>query len=50
MKLIKKNDLQGFNEVSHKMISMFRQINAVTLVPFLEVFEISEKNGEYYFC
>lgn len=44
------NDLKKFNDVSHKMISMFRQINAVTLVPFLEVFETSEKIDSILFA
>ena len=39
----KSNDLHNFNRVSHKMISMFKQINATKLVPFLEVFETSIK-------
>ncbi|PKH49330.1 hybrid sensor histidine kinase/response regulator [Tenacibaculum sp. Bg11-29] len=44
------NDLKIFNDVSHKMISMFRQINAVTLVPFLEVFETGEKIDSILFA
>lgn len=44
------NDLKNFNDVSHKMISMYRQINAVTLVPFLEAFETSKKMDAILFA
>jgi response regulator RpfG family c-di-GMP phosphodiesterase len=44
------NDLKNFNDVSHKMISMYRQINAVALVPFLEAFETSKKMDSILFA
>ncbi|WBX77230.1 ATP-binding protein [Tenacibaculum ovolyticum] len=44
------NELKIFNDVSHKMISMFRQINAVALVPFLEVFETSKEIDDILFA
>ncbi|MCO7183796.1 ATP-binding protein [Tenacibaculum sp. IMCC1] len=41
--LVKNNDVQGFNDVSHKMLGMFRQLKATKLITFLEEFEVSKE-------
>ncbi|GFD72746.1 hybrid sensor histidine kinase/response regulator [Tenacibaculum sp. KUL113] len=41
--LVNNNDVQGFNDVSHKMLGMFRQLKATKLITFLEEFEVSKE-------
>jgi len=38
----KNNNIDMFNNVSHKMLSMFRQLDVKTIIPFLEMFEIDK--------
>ncbi|WP_428741312.1 ATP-binding protein [Tenacibaculum sp.] len=40
---ITKSDLQEFNNLSHKMLGMFKQLKATKLVDFLEEFEVSKE-------
>lgn len=37
------NELSDFKNLSHKMMSMFKQINVVELIPFLEMFETTKE-------
>ena len=39
---VKENNLQGFNNVSHKMLGMSKQLKATKLIAFLEEFEVSD--------
>ncbi|WP_281980756.1 ATP-binding protein [Tenacibaculum mesophilum] len=41
--LIDNNDAKGVNDVSHKMLGMFRQLKATKLITFLEEFEVSKE-------
>lgn len=41
--LIDNNDAKGVNDVSHKMLGMFRQLKATRLITFLEEFEVSKE-------
>ncbi|MCG7501264.1 ATP-binding protein [Tenacibaculum sp. Mcav3-52] len=41
--LVNNNDVQGFNDVSHKMLGMFRQLKATRVITFLEEFEVSKE-------
>ena len=40
---VEKNELQELNNVSHKMLGMFKQLKATKLVVFLEEFEVSKE-------
>ncbi|REH46435.1 signal transduction histidine kinase [Tenacibaculum gallaicum] len=40
---VKKDDLQGVNNVSHKMLGMFKQLKATKLITFLEKFEVDKE-------
>lgn len=42
-KFMNKNDLQGFNAISHKMLGMSKQLKATKLITFLEEFEVSKE-------
>ena len=42
-KVGKNNDVKTINDVSHKMLSMFRQLEVKTIIPFLEEFETTKK-------
>ncbi|MDO6802185.1 ATP-binding protein [Wenyingzhuangia sp. 1_MG-2023] len=35
----KENDISAINEISHKMLSMFKQLEVVAVIPYLEIFE-----------
>src|SRR5690606_30070132 len=35
------NDMQVINTISHKMLSMFKQLEVKAVIPFLETFETS---------
>ncbi|MFI0430182.1 ATP-binding protein [Mariniflexile sp. HMF6888] len=37
----KDNDIESINNISHKMLSMLKQLEVKTLIPFLETFETS---------
>lgn len=37
-----QNDLKTINDLSHRMLSMFKQLNARSIVPYLEVLEHSK--------
>lgn len=41
--LNREEDIVGFNNISHKMLSMFKQIEATDIVEFLENFEVTTK-------
>ncbi|ANW95942.1 hypothetical protein AXE80_06460 [Wenyingzhuangia fucanilytica] len=41
-KSIKENNLQEINNVSHKMLTMFKQLEVLNIVPFLEILETTE--------
>ncbi|MDO6676722.1 ATP-binding protein [Tenacibaculum sp. 1_MG-2023] len=41
--LVNNNDVQGFNDVSHKMLGMFKQLKATKLITFLENFEVDKE-------
>ncbi|MDX6747455.1 ATP-binding protein [Polaribacter sp. PL03] len=36
------NDINLLNEVSHKMLSMFKQLEVIAIIPFLETFETAK--------
>ncbi|MGG6229267.1 ATP-binding protein [Tenacibaculum sp. SDUM215027] len=42
-RFVNKDDLQGFNDVSHKMLGMFKQLKATELITFLEKFEVDKE-------
>jgi HPt (histidine-containing phosphotransfer) domain-containing protein len=37
----KNNDIETINNISHKMLSMLKQLDVKTLIPYLEAFETS---------
>ncbi|WP_308993493.1 ATP-binding protein [Mariniflexile litorale] len=39
----KNNDIDTFNSISHRMLSMYKQLEVTQLIPFLETFETSNK-------
>ncbi|MDX8553649.1 ATP-binding protein [Tenacibaculum sp. 1B UA] len=41
--LVNNNDVQGFNDVSHKMLGMFKQLKATKIIAFLENFEVDKE-------
>ncbi|CAH8293086.1 signal transduction histidine kinase [Mariniflexile fucanivorans] len=45
----KDNDIDTFNSVSHRMLSMFKQLEVNKVVPFLELFEISTRIDDKLF-
>ena len=45
----KNNDIQTINNISHKMLSMFKQLDVKIIIPFLETFENSKKIDDAIF-
>lgn len=45
----KDNDINTFNNISHKMFSMFKQLDAKALIPFSEIFETSKSIDDTLF-
>ncbi|MBP0903731.1 hybrid sensor histidine kinase/response regulator [Mariniflexile gromovii] len=45
----KNNDINAFNHISHRMLSMFKQLEVTKIVPFLEMFEISIRIDDWLF-
>ncbi|MGE5943112.1 MAG: ATP-binding protein, partial [Flavobacteriales bacterium] len=46
----KTNDVQTINNLSHKMLSMFKQLEVKTVIPFLERFENSKTIDDVLFA
>lgn len=48
-KAIKVNNLKDINELSHKMLTMFKQLEVQTVIPFLEMLESAEFTDQEIF-
>ncbi|GGF70124.1 hybrid sensor histidine kinase/response regulator [Wenyingzhuangia marina] len=48
-KAIEANNLKDVNELSHKMLTMFKQLEVQTVIPFLEMLETAEFTDQEIF-